>query len=93
MDFERLLRVVFVLYCTTVGVVLVLIPWTTGWELMLSHLHFPGVGVLKLPAARGAVTGFGLVHLVWGLHDLQELLHADGPPSHGGTRSQTARDQ
>ncbi|MEM1202894.1 MAG: hypothetical protein AAGN66_06650 [Acidobacteriota bacterium] len=74
MDLERLFRFVFVLYCTTVGVVLLLMPWSPGWDQMLAHLPFSGVRLLELPLARGAVSGFGLVHLVWGAYDLHLML-------------------
>jgi len=78
MALEHFLRFVFVLYCTAVGVVLLLAPWTPGWDHMVAHL--PGLRLLGTPLLRGALSGFGLVHLVWGIHDLQELLRPDGPP-------------
>ena len=74
MDLEKLLPFAFVLYCTMVGIVLTVIPWTPGWTHMLIDLPGPALDFLKQPTVRGALTGFGLVHLVWGLHDLQEIL-------------------
>ncbi len=82
MGFERLLPFVFVFYCTTVGVALAVIPWTPGWDQMLAHIGPEGLRFLEAPLVRGAVTGFGLVHLVWGLHDLLGLL-APGDHRHG----------
>ena len=76
MDMDRVVRYVFVLYCATVGVVLVVIPWSPGWDRMLSHLP-AGFEMLRLPLLRGALSGFGLVHLVWCVHDLQLLLRSD----------------
>ena len=80
MDMDRVVRYVFVLYCATVGVVLVVIPWSPGWDRMLSHLP-SGFQMLRMPLLRGALSGFGMVHLVWCLHDLQLLLRstATGP--------------
>ena len=75
MDIERIVRFVFVLYCATVGTILVLIPWSPGWAQMLSHLP-SGFEPLRWPVSRGALSGFGLVHLVWCAHDLQLLLRA-----------------
>ncbi len=75
MEFERLLPLFFVIYCTTVGIVLTVIPWTPGWDQMLRHLPTVG-GFLEVPLVRGGLTGFGLVHLVWGLHDLQQILRS-----------------
>lgn len=65
-----LLRFLFVLYCLEVGVFLVISPWSSAWERMVAPLALLGLDTFLLrPAARGAVTGFGLVHLVWGAHD------------------------
>lgn len=93
--FERFLPFAFVLYCTTVGIALVMIPWTSGWDQMLAFLPWDAAGFLKLPWVRGGLTGFGLVHLVWGFHDLQVLLRANPEDSRtlGHRNSQTLGDQ
>jgi len=69
---DRFVRYVFILYCATAGVVLVVVPWSPGWDQMLSYLS-AGFELLRLPLARGALSGFGLVHLVWCLHDIHAL--------------------
>ena len=74
MGFEQLLRFIFVVYCATVGVILILAPWTPGWPHLVARLPFSGFDFLSLSWWRGGLTGFGLVHLVWGLHDLNHLL-------------------
>lgn len=54
---------------------LTLAPWRGGWSALL--IQFPLEALrewLLTEWGRGAVTGFGLVHVVWGLHDLRELL-------------------
>ncbi len=71
MDMEKVLRFVFVFYCATVGVLLVLIPWRPGWDQMLAHLPYAGLRVLGLPLLRAGLSGFGLVHLVWCAHDIR----------------------
>ncbi|MEM9552963.1 MAG: hypothetical protein AAGC60_01805 [Acidobacteriota bacterium] len=73
MALESIVRFVFVLYCTSVGVALLMLPWTPGWDFMILHLP-PSLRILHSPFVRGALSGFGLVHLVWGLHDLNVLL-------------------
>ncbi len=77
MDMERVVRYVFILYCATVGTVLVVVPWSPGWNQMLSHLS-PSFELLGTPLLRGALSGFGLVHLVWCLHDVLGLHRHDG---------------
>ncbi len=76
MDMERLVRYLFILYCATVGAVLVVAPWSPGWSLMLSNLS-PSFELLGTPLLRGALSGFGLVHLVWCVHDVLSIHHDD----------------
>lgn len=72
-------RFFFVLYCTAAGTLLLLAPWTPGWDHMVAYLPHPGWHWLSLPLLRGALSGFGLVHLVWVVHDLADMLRiADG---------------
>jgi len=75
-----MLRFIFVVYCATVGAVLILAPWTPGWEQLVARLPFPGLRFLELPWLRGGLSGFGLVHLVWGLHDPNELVRHSFKP-------------
>ncbi|HTQ79465.1 MAG TPA: hypothetical protein VMM92_05675 [Thermoanaerobaculia bacterium] len=72
---DTVFRLLFVLYCCEAGVFLVLAPWGPMWDRTLSHLPL-GIfaGLFLHPVFRGAVSGFGLVHLVWGVNDLQLLL-------------------
>jgi len=68
-------QLLFIFYCVEAGVVLALLPWTSGWQNAL--LRLPGAqwaALGSLPWLRGVVTGFGLVHIVWGAHDLEMLL-------------------
>ena len=68
-------RLLFVLYCVEAGVFLVMAPWSEAWERLVLNLHFWGLyEILLQPVTRGAVTGFGLIHLVWGAHDLESWL-------------------
>jgi hypothetical protein len=74
---SSLLRVLFVIYCVEAGLFLVIAPWRDFWNLLvsrsaLSQAHLGAV--LMLPWVRGAVTGFGLIHLIWGIHDLERIL-------------------
>lgn len=76
MRFDSLFRVLFIIYCVEAGIFLVLTPWTPAWDRGLLQIPFPwwrGVGLAT--SVRGAVSGFGLVHLVWGLHDIDYWWH------------------
>jgi hypothetical protein len=67
-----MIRLFFVLYCFEAGLLLLWAPWMPEWErLMLQLAPWQGLrGLLLHPWFRGAVSGFGSVHLVWGAHDL-----------------------
>ena len=67
----------FILYCVEVGTLLVMLPWSPWWDRLAVGLPLAELqlGALR-PWARGAVTGFGLLHLVWGAHDLDAWLVA-----------------
>jgi hypothetical protein len=74
---DPLFRILFILYCVETGVFLVLAPWSLLWDRSLVQLPANGLrSVFLHPALRGGVTGFGLVHLVWGAHDLDAWLRA-----------------
>jgi hypothetical protein len=68
-------RLLFVLYCVEVGVFLLIAPWSPSWDRAVIHLPLPVLHSVYLhPLFRGAVTGFGFVHIVWGAHDLESWL-------------------
>jgi hypothetical protein len=70
-----LLRVFFVVYCMEAGFFLLFSPWSPGWDRTVLLLPTPLLRDLFLhPLLRGAVSGFGLVHLVWSTHDLTDWL-------------------
>ncbi len=71
MSWATTFRILFILYCVEAGVFLLLSPWSPRWDesvVQLSSLDLRSL--LFHPAVRGAISGFGLVHLVWGAHDL-----------------------
>lgn len=68
-------RALFVLYCLEAGFFLVMIPWRDFWPRLLTSVPLDGLRIwLESSLGRGAVTGFGLIHLVWGVHDLHGIL-------------------
>ena len=74
---SSLTRLLFIIYCVEAGLFLVIAPWRDFWGLLvarsaLSQAHLEAI--LLQPWVRGAVSGFGLVHLLWGIHDLEGFL-------------------
>lgn len=74
---DWLFRLVFVAYCLTVGLLLLYAPWTGTWDALVAAVP-GGWRILGRPLLRGALSGFGLVHLVWVLNDLDEMLRSHG---------------
>lgn len=70
-----LLRILFILYCVEAGTFLVLAPWSPLWDRTVTQLSFEALRLAFLhPVTRSGITGFGLIHLVWGAHDLDEMI-------------------
>jgi len=70
------LSVAFVVWCFVVGTLLMYAPWLPVWLRWTAPVASPFLhGLLLHPTLRGAVTGFGLFHLVWGTHDLDRLIY------------------
>jgi hypothetical protein len=71
-------NLLFVFYCTAVGVYLILRPWSAGLGSEgLASSHF----------FRGFVSGLGLIHLIVGFSDLRSIsryLLGEEPPAGGG---------
>ena len=68
-------RLLFVLYCAEIGFFLFIAPWGGAWERAAVQLPLASLRNLYLnPLFRSGVAGFGLVHLVWSVHDLQQWL-------------------
>lgn len=89
---ESIFRGVFLVYCAEAGLFLLITPWLPSWNHTLLLLPFGMLRELLLTSwTRAAISAFGLLHLVWGLHDLDLLLRRNrGTPDEN---SATARYQ
>ena len=75
MRLDRLSRILFILYCVEAGTILLLAPWGAVWDRLVLQVPSADLrGMLLHPLLRSLVSAFGLVHLVWGAHDLDLLL-------------------
>ena len=51
-------------YLVNVGLLMMILPWSESWPFILTRIP-PAVAILlDSPAARGAISAFGLVHLM-----------------------------
>ncbi len=92
-----MIRLFFILYCFEAGLLLLFAPWYPEWDRLIFQLvPFAALrNALLHPALRGAVTGFGFVHLLWGLHDLIAVIarRAQPPPPGPPSDAPPAGDQ
>ncbi|HVT43175.1 MAG TPA: hypothetical protein VMT00_02180 [Thermoanaerobaculia bacterium] len=70
-------RVLFIIYCLEAGIFFVMIPWTRFWALN-PILHTAPILNLLVDNGffRGFVSGFGVIHIVIGAHELARVLAA-----------------
>ncbi|MBI4478200.1 MAG: hypothetical protein HY654_13585 [Acidobacteria bacterium] len=70
-------RLVFVAYFIEVGLLLVLVPWSTFWERNYFVEAMPVLGdFAKNNFVRGAISGLGVINLYAGLADLAAIMTA-----------------
>ena len=72
MRLDTLFRGLFLAYCLEAGLLLLIVPWTAGWESNCLALPLAGLQPLLFSTyVRAALSGFGLVHLVWVAQDIE----------------------
>jgi hypothetical protein len=68
-------RLLLVAYFLEVGLVLVVVPWSTFWERNFFAEALPALnGFLKNNFVRGAISGLGIVNLGVGLIELANMM-------------------
>jgi len=84
MRLATMVQVFFVIYCFEAGFVLLIAPWSPPWDRTVMQISIASLQSFLLnPLLRGGVSGFGLIHLVWGTHDLTVLLTRRSRPDAG----------
>jgi hypothetical protein len=69
-----LTRLLFVSYCLEAGMFLLMVPWSPAWDRTMAQLPILWLAAaLRASFGRAALAGFGMVHLIWGVHDLDAL--------------------
>lgn len=69
------LTLFFAIYCLEAGMFFIIVPWTKSWALNpLLHATPALTALADNPFMRGLISGFGLVHLIIGLHDIAMLI-------------------
>ena len=67
-------RLLFISYCLEAGMFLLMVPWSPAWDRTVAMIPMLGLGaVLRSTFGRATLSGFGAIHLIWGIHDLDSL--------------------
>lgn len=65
MKLSRFLLIALYLgYLVNAGLMLIILPWSVTWGLILSRLPLPLAGLLDWPWLRGILAAFGVLHLM-----------------------------
>jgi hypothetical protein len=81
------LIVLYMGYLVNAGLMLILLPWSRAWGLLLTRFPPGSAAILDLPWIRGALSAFGVLHLLlvaWELINPTLL----APPKAAKTESQ-----
>jgi hypothetical protein len=65
-----LLIVLYMGYLVNAGLMLMLLPWSRAWGLLLTRFPNSASSVLDAPVVRGTLSAFGLLHLLLVLWEL-----------------------
>lgn len=65
MNLSRFLLIALYLgYLVNAGLMLIILPWSVTWGVLLSRFPFPLAGLLDSPWLRGLLAAFGVLHLM-----------------------------
>ena len=75
MRFDRVTQILFIIYCVEAGAIFLLAPWGNLWERFVFQIPSSELRMILLhPLSRALLSAFGLLHFIWGAHDLDLLL-------------------
>ena len=78
----RLLMIVlYIGYLVQVGLLMLLLPWSAAWPMLVLRVPPRLVSVLDNPAIRGIISGLGLLHLLLVAFELGIARPVRRPPS------------
>jgi hypothetical protein len=71
---NRLLSVIYIVFCFEVGIFLILFPWFTVWENNVIVHRYPLIKEVVLNGyVRGAITGLGISNLILGVLEVVQF--------------------
>lgn len=92
----RLLGIgLYIGYLVQVGLLMIVLPWSNVWGLLMTRISPGASWLLDAPAVRGALTAFGVVHLAMVVLELVAAGDRDRRHRHvaAPTRETSAQDR
>ena len=75
---SQVARVIFLLFWLTLGLALILLPWTDYWDSNFFLYQYPGLGLLlKNHYLRGAISGLGFMNILLSLESFRHRFSAE----------------
>ena len=73
---RRLLTIVYIAFCSELGIFLFILPWASVWGRNYFTNHYPLISyVSRNYFFRGAVSGLGLADIWLAIYEIWRLLH------------------
>ncbi len=84
---NRLLAILYIIFCFEMGVFLIIFPWTALWSKNYFAASYPWVSsLMRNYFLRGAVSGIGLADIWLAIYELWRLRRQLGLAPPGPTR-------
>jgi hypothetical protein len=81
---RRLLTIIYIAFCSELGIFLFILPWASVWGKNYFTSHYPLLsGISHNYFLRGAVSGLGLADIWLAIYEIWRLLH---PPQTSDSR-------
>jgi len=73
---RRLLTIIYIVFCSELGIFVFILPWATLWGKNYFTDHYPLIsGLARNYFLRGAVSGLGLADIWLAVYEIQQYLH------------------
>ena len=73
---RRLLSIIYIVFCSELGIFLFILPWAPVWGKNYFIDHYPLISYLaRNYFFRGAVSGLGLADIWLAVYEIQRFLH------------------
>jgi hypothetical protein len=82
---RRLLIIIYIVFCSEVGILLFVFPWLSIWNKNYFTDHYPLLSAISHNYfLRGAISGLGLADIWLAIYEIGQLLK---PPRNSGSQS------